>query len=261
MQHPIGAASSRWREQLRAWAIPEAILAAAPESPWGFDVATFDQRASQAAARDTPTRLRALEALPAGGTVLDVGCGAGAAGLALADRAGRVVGVDESPRMLAAFSHRADGLDVEHAEIEGRWPDVADAAPHADVVVCAYVVHNVPDLAPFLDRLGRHARERVIVEMTTTHPLSWLGPYWQRFHGLDRPVGPTDDDALAVFAELGVAPEVEHWQDSPPWRDVVPFIRRRLCLAPDRDAEVAAAVAELGVPPERTVATLWWDGA
>jgi hypothetical protein len=96
--------------------------------------------------------------------------------------------------------------------------------------------------------------------MTTTHPLSWLRPYWQRFHGLDRPVGPTDDDALAVLAELGVVPEIERFQDSPPWHDAVPFIRRRLCLPPERDHDVAAAVDEFGVPAERTVATAWWDG-
>ena len=34
-------ALERWREQLDGWAIPAEILAAAPESPWGFPVGLF----------------------------------------------------------------------------------------------------------------------------------------------------------------------------------------------------------------------------
>lgn len=258
MQHQDGPAASRWKTQLEGWAIPDRILVAAPVSPWGHDVRTFNRRATDVIPLDTPTRRRGLEALPSGGTVLDVGCGAGAAGLALADRAGLVIGVDESAGMLAAFSERARALGVAHEEVEGRWPDVAGDVPVADVVVCAHVLHNVADLEPFVRQLDRHARRRVIVEMTVTHPLAWMTPYWQRFHDLDRPDGPTDHDALAVLAEMGIAAEAERWEHSPPWNDLVPFIRRRLCLSPDRDPEIETAVAEIGVPPDRGVATLWW---
>ena len=38
-------ALDRWRQQLEGWAIPETILAAAPESPWGFPVGLFRSRA------------------------------------------------------------------------------------------------------------------------------------------------------------------------------------------------------------------------
>lgn len=259
MQHSQLPATSRWRTQLEAWAIPDRILEAAPVSPWGHDVATFNHRASEIIPRDTPTRRRALEALPEGGTVLDVGCGAGAAGLALTERAGLVIGVDESAGMLAAFAERAEGLGVAHDEVEGRWPEVAGAVGPADVVVCAHVLHNVPDLEPFARQLDGHARRRVVVEMTVTHPLSWMAPYWKRFHDLDRPTGPTDAEALAALAELDITAEVEHWEQTPPWRDLVPFLRRRLCLSSDRDPEIEAAVEELGVSGPRTLATLWWD--
>jgi hypothetical protein len=39
----------------------------------------------------------------------------------------------------------------------------------------------------------------------------------------------------------------------------VRFARIRLCLTEDRDAEVAAALIELGDEQPREVATLWWD--
>ena len=73
---------------MRSAMVPE------PESPWTFPVELFAARADAAARRfkPTPSNLRALEALTEHGTVLDVGCGAGAASLPLVVRAGRLVG-------------------------------------------------------------------------------------------------------------------------------------------------------------------------
>ncbi|MDP9241458.1 MAG: SAM-dependent methyltransferase, partial [Actinomycetota bacterium] len=89
------SAADQWRDELASWAIPDEILAAASESPWGFPVELFRVAdAVEPSMPDTPSRRRALEALPAGGSVLDVGCGGGAASLALAPPAGRLVGVD-----------------------------------------------------------------------------------------------------------------------------------------------------------------------
>src|SRR5438105_9452665 len=103
----MGAAADRWREALASWAIPEDILARAPESPWTFPVELFASRARAAPATLTPSNRRALEALPEGGTVIDVGCGAGAASLALVPKAGRLIGVDPSASMLEAFQDKA----------------------------------------------------------------------------------------------------------------------------------------------------------
>ena len=68
-------AAERWQAELAGWAIPDEILAQAPESPWGFPPELF---AAPPDPIDTPSRDRALEALPPGGSVLDVGCGGGA---------------------------------------------------------------------------------------------------------------------------------------------------------------------------------------
>ena len=146
----MGAAASRWRDALAEWAIPEEILSRAPVSPWHYPVSLFASRADEAARAElTPSNRRALEALPQGGAVLDVGCGAGAASLPLAPSASNLVGVDASTEMLAAFADRARAAGVEAEAVEGSWPDVAEATPPADVVVCHHVVYNAPDLPPF----------------------------------------------------------------------------------------------------------------
>jgi SAM-dependent methyltransferase len=106
-------ALERWREQLEGWAIPAEILAAAPESPWSYPVGLFRSRARRAGSRPTtPSNREAARHLPEGGTVLDVGAGAGAASLPLARTAGRLVAVDESPEMLASFLAAAEAAEL-----------------------------------------------------------------------------------------------------------------------------------------------------
>lgn len=253
-------AAERWAEQLAAWAIPDEILEAAPESPWGFPVGLFESRADEVVEQDTPSRRRALEALPDGGSVLDVGCGAGAGGLALVPRAGRVIGLDEGVDMLEAFAARADAAGVDHTEVEGRWPDVADEVPEADVVVCHNVLYNAPDVEPFVRALDTHARRRVVCELADEHPMVWMGPLWEQFHGLERPTGPTADDALHVLRETGFDPQIERFElPRRPESTDVRLVRKRLCLPAERDPEIAEALERMGRPETRTYATLWWD--
>jgi SAM-dependent methyltransferase len=259
----VSRAADRWGEQLAALAVPDHILAAAPEPPWGFDVGLFSRIADEALAAATVSQARARQALPDGGTVLDVGCGAGAASLPLVPRAGQLTGLDESTGMLAAFAERAEGLGVAHGEIEGRWPDIAATAPDADVVVCHNVVYNVPDLEPFLQALDEHALRRVVIELTAAHPLAWMRPYWHALHDLERPPGPVAADAAAVAVEAGFAVQLDRWEKPAAWEhwgdELVAFVRRRLCLPPDRDDEVRAAIERDPPPSARSVVTLWWD--
>ncbi|HZD66626.1 MAG TPA: class I SAM-dependent methyltransferase, partial [Acidimicrobiales bacterium] len=154
-----GPAGRRWAAELAAWAIPEDILAAAPASPWGFPPDLF---AAPSEPPDTPSRRRALEALGAGGSVLDVGAGAGAAGLALVPPATGLIAVDERPEMLARLADTAAARGVRAQTVVGSWPTVADEVPPADVVVCHHVLYNVADVGAFAAALADHARRRVV---------------------------------------------------------------------------------------------------
>src|SRR5262245_47023944 len=117
----------RWRADLASWAIPEPILSAAgPKSPWELPRQLFVDRTRRlVAAPSGHTYQRALEALRPRGTVLDVGCGAGAASLPLAPFADGIAGVDEQANMLDAFRVLGDEIGCPVDTVTGRWPDVA----------------------------------------------------------------------------------------------------------------------------------------
>ncbi|MGZ4121238.1 MAG: class I SAM-dependent methyltransferase [Actinomycetota bacterium] len=256
-----GARAKRWADDLAAWAIPQEILDAAPESPWGFPVELFLRHTEDEPA-DTPSRARALEALPGGGSVLDVGCGAGAASRALVPPAALLIGVDESAEMLAAFSATAP---VASEGVLGRWPDVADSVERADVVVSNHVLYNVPDIEPFVAALSDHARRRVVVEIYDEHPIAWMNPLWKEMHGIDRPDRPHAQDAYEIVRESHPDAGIERWQArAAQWEGEIDdtmfaFLRRRLCLSADRDEQLRAALARTPPPVARTAVTIWWD--
>lgn len=272
-------AADRWRDHLAEWALPDAIVSKAPESPWGFATECFRRRGEIAAdPAPTPTTRRALEALPEGGTVLDVGVGGGGTSLPLAGRAGSIMGIDQQADMLEGFLTNAEAAGVEAHAVTGTWPEASADVEHADVVVAGHVFYNVPVLEPFALALDAHARRRVVVELTQRHPLDWMRDLWLRFHDLERPNRPTAEDAAAVLRDLRFRVEREerlvtgrHGSGGFGRReDAIHHVRRRLCLPAGRDPEVAEALGsrlrevdglwDVG-PQERTVVTLWWDPA
>jgi SAM-dependent methyltransferase len=272
------SAVERWGAALREWAIPEEILRAAPESPWTYPVQVFRGRAEAAAADraasgpPSPSVRRALEALPEGGSVLDVGSGSGAASLALVPPAGFVTAVDPMKDMLASFAELAAAAGVGFATVLGAWPDAGAEVGAADVVVCAHVLYNVQDLRPFVAALTERARARVVVEVTREHPRAWMNDLWRRFWDLDRPDHPTADDLEEALGDLELEPGREDWVlprlGHETREESIATARRRLCLTADRDDEVAEALGQrlweaggkwgIGSPEQRAV-TLWWN--
>lgn len=262
----------RWTEMLATWAIPNEIVARAEVPPWSHDPATFAM--DDTADPTSPIFELARELLPLdGGSVLDIGCGGGRSSLPLAPRARHITGVDTSREMLDQFARAAERIGVDHREILGRWPDVAIEAELSghpfegvDVVVCHHVLFNVPDLETFVVALTAVARLGVVVVIPRRHPMSAWNAAWKHFWNIDRPNGPTSDDAIAVLRAIGIEPEVfelprpamSRQADDP--TSLVVSARRRLCLTSDRDAEIEVWLRDN--PPDfmREVVVLRWPG-
>jgi hypothetical protein len=169
--------------------------------------------------------------------------------------------------MLDEFVEAATRAGVACRTIHGRWPDVADITPTADVAICHHVAYDVGDLAPFLVALTARARLAVVLEVPTRHPMSAWSEGYAHFWGLDRPTGPTADDLITVVREVGFDPESEvsprrrlsEWSADP--ARLVPTARRRWCLPESRDADVADFLAVHPPAFVSDVVTLRWPGA
>lgn len=255
----------RWRDALDAWAIPTEILAQAPASPWGYPTRIFAADRTDELA-DSPSHRIARRALGDGGSVLDVGCGGGRSSVPLAAVATYVTGVDEQASMLANFAAAFERSGLPHREVLGRWPEVASSVERADVAVCHHVLYNVADIDEFVRALTNHADRRVVVELSGRHPISTFAPLWQHFWRLDRPHGPSADLFVEIVESLGLQPDVEY-ASRPPRKPsledagYVEFVRRRLCLGPERDGEIAAQLAVLDPGSQDETVTVAWAGS
>ena len=255
-------AAERWARQMADWAVPAEILGAAPRRPFVFTPEIFAAPEPGTFERSLSNR-RAAEALGDGGSVLDVGCGGGAAAFAVAPPATEVVGTDRQANMLELFSTTAQRRGVSASVYEGSWPEIADTVPAADVVVCHNVLYNVADIPSFVAALDARARRRVVIEITPKHPQDRRRMLWRHFWNLERPHEPTAATAMEAIVEAGLDPVAE---ESLLPEDPRAAVRREfegaqwcrnLCLPPEREPEVAALVADVPFPRERV--TIWWD--
>lgn len=207
---------------------------------------------------------------PVGGTVLDIGCGAGAAALALVPPATEIIGVDPVGALLDEFVAAAVSRDVARRTVHGAWPDVVATTPTADVAICRHVVQSIGDIAPFLLTLTDRARLAVVAELTVEHPTPPMRSVASAL-GVDLASG--DDgrsavraaDLLPVLAELGCAPESTTDERTIATGDdlvhCAPSVGRWLGLGDDRLDDIERALGEHAAGRSIEVLALRWPGA
>src|ERR1043166_4396293 len=92
-----------------------------------------------------------------GGLSLDMGCGTGIFSFYLADKGGRVVGVDGAPDMVKFCDEQRVERGVQNIAFrEGRLPTIDEAGlADADLIISSSVVEYVPDLDAALALFAR----------------------------------------------------------------------------------------------------------
>lgn len=111
---------------------------------------TSDEPGNALVDHETPIVRAILDELPVG-VALDAACGTGRHAAYLAELGHRVIGVDDSPGMLAAARVKLPDAELHRAGLSALpLPD-----DHVDLVVCALALTHVADLAPVFAEFAR----------------------------------------------------------------------------------------------------------
>lgn len=110
-----------------------------------------------------------------GRRVLDLGCGSGAAAVALARQGARVIAVESSTTRLSQARHAAEVAEV---KIEFHHSDLADLAflraNSVELVVAVYSLGAVQDLGRVFRQLHRIMKSGAALVMSLPHPMSLM---------------------------------------------------------------------------------------
>lgn len=203
-------------------------LAAPDRAPPAYVATLFDQHAEafdDILVRDlgyhVPTLARRLAGphLAQGARVLDLGCGTGLAGVAFADLAGELVGVDLAPQMLPFADDRgvyAELYVAEAVQFLEEWDEAA-----FDAIVATDVFPYLGDLAPFATAAARCLTPGgLLVASTERADDRWGVTATQRFAHALAYVAATF--AAAGFALVATEPvTVRHEEGAPVAGDLV----------------------------------------
>ena len=170
--------------------------------------------------------------------VIDAGGGAGRVSLPLALRCREVINVEPSAVMGAGFSLNATQAGIANARvIEGDW--LAVDPPPGTVALASHVAYLTRDIVPFIEKLERMGRRRVLVTVNSPPPPSWQRILYRLLHDETEEVVPGHVELINVLWEMGILPDIR----------VLPFNSARpnpIIPAPTRETAIGGALVRFG---------------
>jgi SAM-dependent methyltransferase len=163
--------------------------------------------------------------------IVDVGGGGGRVSLPLALRCREVVNVEPSAAMGAGFTANATRAGVSNTRvIEGDW--LAIEPPIGTVALVNHVTYLTREIVPFIEKLERAGRRRVLITVNSPPQPSQQRILYQQVHGEPEEIAPGHQELVNVLWEMDILPDVQ----------VLPLPSIPLSAAPTREAAIVATV-------------------
>ncbi len=210
----MNAVIEAWREQIQAFDRDMAELRGtgrehgAGASQGRTNRSSFVNRQLDPHRTDDEVLNRLFAALGSGTEVLDVGGGSGRFALPLATRSNLVTVVERSADSVELLKSRAEEAGITNITVINEpWEDAT--APMADMVLCSLVLHHVAEVGPFVEKLQRYAKDRVVVVEMGETPGYVDRPFFQRVHGSVPTPLPGLAKVLELLWSMDIYPDVE----------------------------------------------------
>lgn len=161
--------------------------------------------------------------------IVDVGGGAGRVSLPLALRCREVVNIEPSAAMGAGFKANATQAGIANARvIEGDWSAVDP--PVGTVGLVNHVTYLTREIRPFVDKLQRAGRRRILITVNNPPPPSWQRVLFQLVHGEAEKVVPGHVELMNVLWEMDILPDIRVLP-LPAGRPIIPASTREAAIS------------------------------
>jgi SAM-dependent methyltransferase len=164
--------------------------------------------------------------------VIDVGGGVGRFSLPLALRCREVINVEPSAAMGAGFTANAAQAGITNVRIiASDW--LTSDPPVGTVALVNHVTYLTREVVPFIEKLERVGRRRVLITVESPPPPSRQRVLYHLVHGENEEIVPGHVELINVLWELGILPDVR----------VLPHGVTPIVPAPTREAAITGTIA------------------
>ncbi|NOK58335.1 MAG: methyltransferase domain-containing protein [Chloroflexi bacterium AL-W] len=136
-------------------------------------------------------------------TLIDIGAGTGRYELFLAQAVEHVYAVEPSTSMCKQLVSQVTAAQLDNVTVlDSSWPDTDIAT--CDISIAVNVLYGVREIEAFIRQMHAKTRRSCFIVLGFQHPASFIGPFWEQFHGEPRYPLPGALECFNVLYQMGM---------------------------------------------------------